>query len=147
MGDNRISMLDLETDCIKLQETLLESDSLHYKRSVFIKFFHKIIEQKNQDIYRSYYIQFAPFFSSLTDNFTSSFYQPQYYKEFLSILTYFEKSLGQKSQELLKHSRENLIAAYALAFLYLGEPHAAAKVVGVFLPDHFFRTPGNDQVD
>ena len=128
----KLSLLDLETSSMELENILLQPVSINLKRLLFPSFFNKLVAQKDQAPFRSYYLQFENYVPKLCEGIFYAHWDPQRITQLKKIVNnFYEFASTDQMGETLAGINTSLIAAGALSYLYVGEPLQTAFLLGL----------------
>ncbi len=125
-----LSPPQLESMRLELEKTLNSDHSLNRKTLFFISFFEHLIAQKNHDMYRSYFLEFAGWVPELTGSMESRGWEPRVLVMFLDIVDVFE-NYSCRHSDIYSDARAKLSPAAIMANLYAGNLEGAAKIAGL----------------
>jgi hypothetical protein len=123
-------IIEIESQSRKLSAALAGDASLQRKCSQLIRFFRLLIDQESDGKFQSYFVEFAPWLPSFC---TPGIYHTMSPADMEILITIFARCrLWLSNSELLQklyEAEKTLHLEAALAYLYLGEPGSAAKVL------------------
>ncbi len=128
----KLSLMDLETESIELENILQQPVSINLKRLIFLSFFNKLTSQKDQAPFRSYYLQFESYVPKLNEGIINANWDPKRILQLKQIVDNFSEFASTAQMGVtLTGINTSLIAAAALSYLYVGEPGQAALLLGI----------------
>jgi len=126
------SLLEIESESMELEDILNQPLSPNLKRYFFISFFEKLAAQKEQEIFRSYYLQFESYVPKLCEGIVDANWDPKRILQLKQIMNNFSKFASNAQMGVtLAGINISLIAAAALSYLYVGEPIQVALLLGL----------------